>query len=57
MPPLTSFNQNTKTVVGRGVFTFDHFLWGAATVASRAYGDDAEGRYMGYMARLRFGVP
>lgn len=28
------------------VFTFDHFLWGAATVASRAYGDDAEGTHL-----------
>ncbi|CAE7497099.1 RBCMT [Symbiodinium sp. CCMP2592] len=28
------------------VFTFDRFLWGAATVASRAYGDDAEGTHL-----------
>ncbi|CAE7645076.1 unnamed protein product [Symbiodinium sp. CCMP2456] len=39
------------------VFTFDHFLWGAATVASRAYGDDAEGRNhrAGALQLTRFG--
>ena len=31
----TDFPQDT--------FSFDHFLWGAANVASRAYGDDADG--------------
>ena len=35
------------------MFTFDRFLWGAATVASRAYGDDAEGQGLGCKALCR----
>ena len=41
----TLFKTNPE-VFPSEVFTFNNYLWGAANVASRAYGDDAEGTHL-----------
>ena len=41
----TLFSKNPDTFPPT-TFTFENYLWGAANVASRAYGDDADGTHL-----------